>query len=110
MIFVQFEQTQNPDVVRIFPERLDMAEAGDDTDENGIAVPNRYRASLVGALLAIAGIAKVAVEQDVITVTRADASYSWVALWPQIDRVIFGLLNGGWLGALLHSAPLPSHF
>ena len=82
MILVQFEQTQNPNMMRIFPE-------DDAPSPQGRAVPVRQDGRrLLSALLAIQGIATVVIERDAIIVTRTDAADSWVSLWPQIDRVI----------------------
>jgi hypothetical protein len=83
MILVQFEQTQNPDMMRIFPEADQLPSPRGPV---GPTLSNGRR--LLGALLAIQGIATVVIESDAITVTRSDAADSWVSLWPQIDRVI----------------------
>lgn len=98
MILVQFEQTQNPDVVRIFPDDFGTPFCSD---------PDRCRGrgcQLKLALLAIDGIADVAIEREAITVTRADPSLAWVMLWTQIDQAIFAISDTPWLAPLRRAA------
>lgn len=80
---VEFEQTPNPNALRVLPGRqISHGAARQFTRSAAVDEP------LAAALLKIDGIARVMIGPDFLTVVREDARWEWDALRPEIVLAI----------------------
>lgn len=92
-IFIQVEETPNPDSLKFFPSRQIL--------ENGtIDFPTRKsafkRSPLAEALFKIEGVKSVFFGQNYITITKEDdCEFDWKTLKPEIFASIMDFLNSG---------------
>ncbi|MFV0623664.1 NifU family protein [Sphingomonas sp. ac-8] len=85
---IEFEQTPNPDALRVLPGRI-VSEGGPRQYDRGAAAAD----PLAAELLALPGVARVMLGREFVTVVRLDASVDWKALRPEIALTLLDWLD-----------------
>ncbi|GGD93773.1 iron transporter [Tsuneonella deserti] len=83
MAFIEFEQTPNPDALRVQTGQVFTTGAALDFDRSSAAAP-----PLAADLLAIGGIERVMIGRDFVSVIRAGPTVPWDLLRPDIALVL----------------------
>lgn len=85
---IEFEQTPNPDALRVLPGRI-VSEGPPRQYDRGAPAAN----PLAADLLSLPGVARVMTGRDFVTVVRLDASVEWKALRPEIALTLLDWLE-----------------